>query len=193
MKIEGGGWTVPDGSYGSPPEGAPPSVDVRVEETALGTWRRYDYPSGARFAEFRSNAEVLGYPLLHYTSGIDPATRRRVVARGVVAVGRKAIGFLALGQVAMGVIAVGQGAAGVAVLGQAAGGVWSIGQLSLGCLFAAGQVAIGSTAIGQLALGRMAMGQIAVGAHSWMPGHADPVAVAFFKTMLNSLLHLFGG
>jgi hypothetical protein len=53
-------------------------VDYIIQETANGVWRRYLYPNGRRFAEFKSYLNVGGLPLVHYTSGICPQTGRRV-------------------------------------------------------------------------------------------------------------------
>jgi hypothetical protein len=168
------------------------SREVVVEETSLGTWRRFVYPAGSMFAEFRSNAEVLGYPLIHYTAGVDPALGRRIVARGFIAVGRRAVGFVAIGQLALGVLAIGQAAVGMGALGQVAGGIWTVGQLSIGYMFALGQIAVGSVAIGQMALGGMAMGQMAAGRHAWSSETSDPEAVSYFKALLKSVTSFIG-
>ena len=62
-------------------------------------------------------------PLLHYTRGICPETGKRVVAKGIVAVGRIAAGIVAIGQAAFGAIAIGQLALSLLFwIGQAAGG-----------------------------------------------------------------------
>ena len=76
--------------------------------THWGIWRRFAYPNGKYFAEFRSNATFGGLPLLHYTRGICPETGRRVVAKGIIAVGKLAMGILAIGQASFGIIAIGQ-------------------------------------------------------------------------------------
>ncbi len=63
-------------------------VEYQIVKIRIGVWRRHLAPSGAYFAEFRSHGQVFGLPLLHYTRGIRPDTGRRIVAKGVVAVGR---------------------------------------------------------------------------------------------------------
>ncbi|MDP2970222.1 MAG: hypothetical protein Q8P64_13595, partial [Deltaproteobacteria bacterium] len=80
-------------------------VEYKIETTSFGTWRRFVYPNGKYFAEFRSHATFWGLPLLHYTRGICPETGRRVVAKGIMAVGRLAMGALAIGQASFGLIA----------------------------------------------------------------------------------------
>jgi len=157
---------------------------MKLEETSLGTWRRYVYPGGrSRLSEFRSHAEIFGLPLVHFTTGIDPVSGRKAAARGILAVGRRAIGVIAVGQVSIGVLAIGQAALGVAALGQAAGGMWAIGQLAVGWRFALGQIAIGAVAIGQLAAGRMVLAQIGLGRHVSSTSSSDPEAVAFFRSI----------
>jgi hypothetical protein len=163
-------------------------VDYKVEETALGTWRRFMYPSGACFAEFRSHTVVLGLPLIHYTNGICPETGRRVVAKGIVAVGRLAVGGLAIGHASAGLLAVGQLAVGLLFgLGQASTGAVALGQLALGFLFGLGQFATGFVAIGQFGLGKYVLAQMGFGGHVWNQRAADPEAVEFFKSLLQKL------
>ena len=89
-------------------------VEYRVEETWLGTWRSFMYPNGQVFAEFVSHEDILGVPLIHFTRGKCPETGRRIVARGIIAVGRLAVGVVAIGHASAGVVAVGQLAIGLA-------------------------------------------------------------------------------
>src|SRR5262249_43946702 len=98
-------------------------VEYQVEMTRRGVWRRFLYPTGQLFEEFKSHKTVWGLPLLHYTRGICPETGKRVVARGIVAIGRVAFGFVAIGQAAIGFVAIGQLALSVVLgLGQATTG-----------------------------------------------------------------------
>lgn len=163
-------------------------VEYQEEQTASGQWRRYLYPSGARFTEFTSHQRYFGLPLLHYTAGICPETGKRRVAKGIIAVGRKAVGFLAVGQAALGLLAIGQLGLGIAFgIGQAAIGIVSIGQIAIGLLFGLGQIATGYAAIGQIALGHYVLAQIASGAHVWTRTLHDPEAVEFFRQLLPML------
>jgi len=160
-------------------------VEYKVETTQWGTWRRYVYPDGKYFAEFSSHAVFWGYPLLHYTHGICPETGRRVIAKGIIAVGRFAMGILALGHASFGLIAIGQLGLGLLLgLGQASTGLYAIGQLAIGLLFGLGQVATGEIAIGQVAYGKYVLAQLGVGERVWSMKRADPEAVAFFKAFL---------
>src|SRR5690242_5759546 len=98
--------------------------EYKIEETALGTWRRFLYASGKSYAEFTSRRRIFGLPLIHYTSGVCPETGRRRVAKGIVAIGRVSVGVCAIGQAAFGVLAVGQLALGICLgLGQLATGL----------------------------------------------------------------------
>ena len=81
-------------------------VEYKQEETSWGLWWHYMYENGHSYHEFKSYATVLGMPLLHYTAGKNPVTGKRVMAKGFIAVGRKAFGVIALGQLAIGIIAV---------------------------------------------------------------------------------------
>jgi len=166
-------------------------VQYKVEETPRGVWRRFVYPDGRYFAEFHSNTEVFGMPLLHYTRGVCPETGRRIVARGFLAVGRRAIGVIAIGQASAGIIAIGQASVGLIVsLAQAGAGIIAVGQLAAGILFGLGQVATGITAIGQLAVGQYVLAQLGLGRHLWTPEQADPAAVHHFQELWDTLRNL---
>jgi hypothetical protein len=159
------------------------NVEYRMETTNFGVWRRFVYPNGAYFAEFKSHTIFFGLPLLHYTRGKCPETGRRVVAKGVVAVGRLAMGILAIGQASFGIIAIGQAGLGLLLgLGQGATGLYAIGQVAIGLMLGLGQIATGEIAIGQLAYGKYVLAQIGYGDHVWSMNRADPEAVTFFKS-----------
>lgn len=167
-------------------------VEYKIAKTAWGTWRTHLSEQGRYYAEFTSHAELLGWPLLHYTRGINPQTGSRKTARGVVAVGRVAVGGLAVGQAAFGLCAVGQAGFGVLFgLGQACSGLYAVGQLALGGWFGIGQLATGQTAIGQLALGEYVLAQLGIGTYLWTPEQADPEAVAHFTALWERLKALF--
>jgi hypothetical protein len=103
------------------------NVEYKIGTTNFGVWRRFVYPNGAYFAEFKSHATFWGLPLFHYTRGKCPETGRRIIAKGVIAVGRLATGIVAIGHASFGLIAIGQLAYGKYVLAQLGYGeyVWS--------------------------------------------------------------------
>ena len=161
------------------------NIEYKIQKTRLGVWRRYLYPTGAYFAEFKSHRTLFGLPLLHYTRGICPETGKRVIAKGVVAVGRIAAGIVAIGQASFGIIAIGQLAMSFLFgLGQASTGLAAVGQVAIGVKFGLGQLATGFTAIGQLGIGQYVLGQVGFGEHVWSTKRADPEAVEYFKSLL---------
>jgi len=165
------------------------NVEYQIDTTSFGVWRRYLYPTGALFAEFKSHQTLFGLPLLHYTRGICPETGKRVVAKGIVAVGRIAAGIVAIGQAAFGTIAIGQIALSLLFgLGQASTGWTAVGQVAMGIEFGLGQVATGITSIGQVGFGKYVLAQIGFGEHVWNTKQADPVAVAYFKSLWETLV-----
>jgi len=167
--------------------------EYQVTRTRLGVWRRYLYESGQGFAEFRSHGTFLGLPWLHYTRGRSPETGRRVVAKGVLAVGRIAMGFVAIGQAAFGVAAIGQLALGIFFgLGQACCGWTAVGQVALGLAYGLGQVATGEVVIAQLGFGHRVLAQLGWGDAVWSPGRHDPVAVEYFTSLWHSVQEWFG-
>lgn len=159
-------------------------IEYKTEQTSLGIWRRYLYPTGLYFEEFISHRQLFGMPLLHYTRGICPETGKRRIAKGVIAIGRLAMGILAIGHASMGVIAIGQLAIGLLFgLGQACTGLFAIGQLAMAILVGLGQFVTGYIAVGQFAVGGYVLAQLGFGQYVWSPKAADPDAVRFFKSL----------
>jgi hypothetical protein len=160
-------------------------IEYFVEETPFGTWRRYVYTDGTRFAEFTSHCRWADLPLMHYTYGRCPETGKRVTARGVLAVGRFARGIVAVGQITIGLVAVGQLAIGLLFgLGMAATGAISVGQIAVSMLLGVGQLAVGHVAIGQIALGHYVMAQLGWGDFVWDSRLIDPQAHRFFLSLI---------
>jgi len=161
-------------------------VDYKIDETPLGTWRRFMYPDGGLFEEFTTHRRLFGLPLLHYTYGKCPETGRRIVAKGIIAVGRMSLGGLAIGQASCGVLAVGQLALGALFgLGQASTGLFAMGQLAMAALFGVGQFATGYAAIGQFALGKYVLAQFGFGQHVWDMRGVAPAAREFFRPLIH--------
>jgi hypothetical protein len=134
--------------------------------------------------EYRSQATLGGLPLVHVAMGLDPATGRKRIAKGIIAIGDVAVGVLALGGVAFGGIAVGGCAIGLLALGGGA----------IGLLLALGGGAIGYIALGGGAIGYYALGGGAFGPHALSGGNwQDPEAIAFFKRWLGSWVEQMGG
>lgn len=160
-------------------------VEYKIDETPRGVWRRFLYPDGQLFEEFVSHRRVRGLPLLHYTRGRCPETGKRVIATGVVAIGRLAVGVVAIGHASAGVIAVGQLAVGLLFgLGQASMGMFALGQLALAGIVGIGQVATGFAAVGQFGIGRYVLAQLGLGEHVWDMRGASPIAHQFFTSFL---------
>jgi len=160
-------------------------VEYKIEETRFGVWRRFVYSSGAYFAEFKSHTTWMGLPLIHYTRGKCPETGRRIIARGVIGVGRLATGIIAIGHASFGLIAIGQLGLGLLLgLGQGSTGLFAIGQLAGGLLFGLGQLATGWIAIGMFGYGKYVLAMEGVGDFVWSMKRKDPVAVEFFKALL---------
>ncbi len=129
-------------------------VEYKIDETRRGVWRRYVYPTGELFEEFTSHRRMFGMPWLHYTRGRCPETGKRIVAKGVIAIGRLAVGILALGQASAGVIAIGQAGFGLLFgLGQMSTGLFALGQVAIALAIGVGQCATGYVAVGQMTAG----------------------------------------
>ena len=91
--------------------------------------------------EYRSEMEILGWPLVHITKGNDPKTGNLLVSKGIIAIGEIAMGVIAVGGFALGGLAVGGMGVGLIAFGGLAVGVLSAGGIALGGLAAVGGVA----------------------------------------------------
>jgi len=143
-------------------------------------WHRGAAHMGAMQAgyEYRSKTEVFGWPLVHIATGINPATGRRRIAKGIIAIGDTAIGGVAIGGGAVGGVAVGGGAIGGFSLGGGAIGalaigggtlgLFSFGGIAIGLLMALGGMAMGlGLSSGGLAVGNLAFGGLAIGTYAF--------------------------
>jgi len=125
--------------------------------------------------EYRSEASIGPWPLIHVCTGVDPVTMRPRVARGVVAIGNFAIGGLALGLVSVGGLSVGV--------------LFALGGVALGLGLSIGGVAVGAAAVGGAAFGYLyALGGAAFGPSIIDGRHCDPEAADFFRRWLGSSL-----
>jgi len=123
--------------------------------------------------EYRSAARIGSWPLVHVCGGIDPATMRPRVAKGVIAIGNIAVGAVAIGGAACGLLTLGGASLGLlcAIGGAAIGAGVSIGG------FAVGTVAIGGAAIGfSYAIGGGAIGPAIIDGR-----RCDPAALDFIR------------
>ena len=190
---------------------APPSakaqIDVRLDEVVLRTLenkpeRRYQHASDLRTEleticgpfdklppalqrmfgfEYKSKTTWFGLPLVHIASGVDPATGKRRVARGILAMGDKAKGVIAMGGIATGFLAFGGMAFGVIPIGGFSFGLFACGGFALGLIFGYGGMAVAPIAMGGLAIGYYALGGGGWGVHMVSGRTQDPAAKEFFK------------
>jgi len=143
------------------------------------------YPIRGAFGygyEYRSQRQLFGLPLVHivHGAGVDPATGRLRVAKGIIAIGPMAVGGLAFGGVSIGVLSFGGAALGLIAVGGAA----------IGVLLALGGMAIGFVALGGAAIGYYALGGGVWGVHALGGNAQDPNAIEFFRSRFG---HWLGG
>ncbi len=128
--------------------------------------------------EYRSRASIGGWPLIHVCAGLDPATMRPRIARGIVAIGNVAIGGVAIAGLACGLISVG---------GASFGLVFALGGAALGLGMSVGGLSVGSVALGGAAIGfAYAIGGAAFGPAIIDAQRCDPAALEFVRRWLSS-------
>lgn len=131
--------------------------------------------------------KVIGYRLREAFPWID--IRSQGTARGVIAIGPRAVGIFAFGGMAIGVVACG----GMAV------GLVTAGGLALGLLLtwgglAVGGIASGGVAVGVVAAGGLSVGMVAVGGTAfgmWVP-YAQEVTSYYTRDNVPALLKSLG-
>ncbi len=113
--------------------------------------------------EYKSKRTLWGMPLLHVTSGRDPATGKRRHARGIFAFGEIATGIFAFGGIARGLFACGGLAMGGVTFGGLGFGLISFGGLAIALLLGVGGLAVAPLAMGGVAAGWYSVGGMAAG------------------------------
>lgn len=197
-----------------PPPSRKVQVDVRLDDVVLRTLekepqRRYQHASelkrdvesisgiapfplhlrGLYGYEYRSERQLFGLPLVHIAKGIDPATGRRRVAKGIIAIGDMAVGgLLAIGGTAIGPMALGGAAFGLYTVGGASVGLLgALGGAALGMGVSGGGAALGTVAAGGGAVGVYAYGGGAAGVHVCSGAGCDPAALRLWTEMAGPL------
>ena len=128
--------------------------------------------------EFRSRASIAGWPLIHICAGVDPATMRPRVAKGIIAIGNIAVGVVAIAGLACGLVTLG---------GVSLGLLLAVGGLAVGLGVSVGGLAVGSIAFGGLAVGFVyAIGGAAFGPAIIDGRRCDPEVLDFVRRWLGS-------
>lgn len=132
--------------------------------------------------EWKSRAQILGWPLLHIAFGRNKKTGKLMAARGIIAVGQFGVGLITIAQFGIGFLF---------GFGQFVGAPMAVGQIALGIYFGLGQFSTGVTAVGQFAFGKYVLAQAGFGEHIWSLKIKDPVAIEYFKDLRHSLNAFF--
>ncbi|MDD2993768.1 MAG: hypothetical protein PHG73_09545 [Pygmaiobacter sp.] len=149
-----------------------------ADEIAAGLYETYasEAQPVRPFVEYRSQRELFGLPLVHIVKarrvqqgfvqvkGVGGSNLQPVpTARGVLAIGRRAVGVIAIGNLTCGVVSIGNLSVGVLTIANMGLGLLGIGNL-LVAAFSIANAALGLLAAGNMALGLFAAaGNLAVG------------------------------
>ena len=145
-------------------------VEYKVEETALGVWRRFSYEDSEEYRILRENLDR--YQAEHPRYGLIWASLSRSAVKGAQYaffeefVSHKRLFGLPLlhytrgrcpetgrSQCAKGIVAIGRMAIGLIAIGQFSLGLISVAQFGIGAFLGLGQFTTGVLAIGQIAIG----------------------------------------
>ena len=189
------------------------SIDVRLDEVVMKALEKNPamrYSNATAFktgiAEFeqvppnktpwlsnyRSEREIFGLPLLHLVVAPDPKTGRKVIAKGIVAIGGQALGVFAFGGVASGFMAFGGIAIGIFSFGGISLGLGAMGGVALAAIIAIGGTAIGTIALGSTSVGYYSFGSSAFGTHALGGNAKSQKAIEFFLPWANDVLSNLG-
>jgi hypothetical protein len=165
---------VSDRAYSCPHCGNPMKPVAESSASARRVYRSF---------QWRTQAEILGWPLIHIAGGRDRQTGRLLVAKGIIAIGQFAIGLITIAQFGIGF---------AFAFGQFTAGYIAIGQVAIAIYFGLGQLATGATVIGQFAVGEYVLAQLGFGKHVWSTKIKDPEAVEYFKHLWETIRQLMG-
>lgn len=137
-----------------------------TDEIAAGLYETYTsaVQPVRPFVEYRSQRELFGLPLVHIV-------KARRSGQGLVRTGRggssmppvpTARGILAIGRRAIGVVAIGNLTCGVVSIGNLSVGVFTLANIGLG-LLGAGNLMVAAFSVANVALGLLAAGNMALG------------------------------
>lgn len=126
------------------------------------------------FIEYKSKKTIFGMPLVHivkakrksYIRGIGDDRNRYMkmpVAKGFIAIGRRAKGIIAIGSFSCGIISIGVLSIGLISITNIGIGLLTFGNIAFGILMALGNLAAGIFAVGNAALAYAALGNGAFG------------------------------
>lgn len=132
--------------------GAPCNADNRGQEQTGPS----SYNMARLHYEYRSRKTVKGVPLVHVNIGMG-----MYLAKGIFAVGNRALGVVSFGFFSVGVVS-----AGLLTTGLLSLGTISLGLISLGTI-AVGLIAVGAINVGLFCMGAVNYGQFCVGALSY--------------------------
>jgi hypothetical protein len=178
------------------PEAA--AVKTQVETILSETQKAFPSTPGTPIApnlpawtlgfEYRSRTTLFGWPLIHATIGIDPATGKKRIARGIIAIGDIAQGVFAFGGLCFGIFAFGGLSFGLFAFGGLAAGLAALGGVAIALGVAFGGLALAPIALGGAAIGYFAHGGLGIGAHVLDALTRDPAAQRFFLPWAPKLL-----
>ncbi len=125
--------------------------------------------------EWKSSRTFLGYPLVHIAVGRD-SQGKRLVAKGIIAIGQFGVGLITVAQVGVGLLF---------GFGQFILGLTAVAQFAGGLLLGIGQFATGYAAVGQFVLAYYGLAQMGLGKFLWTAGkfgRKDRQAWQFFQS-----------
>lgn len=168
------------------PECGLPIVDVLVRE-------KHMFGPAGHSKRYQSEAKLFGLPVLSIAMGPDEFGRAGT-AKGIIAIGDRAIGGIALGGASVGVVAAGGIGIGVCGMGgMGVGALVALGGGAVGTGLSVGGGTIGAVATGGGAIGYIAQGGGAAGVYAngggvygkyvISPQRSDPQAVQMFDSL----------
>ncbi len=113
--------------------------------------------------EYKSKAQIMGWPLVHITLGRNIKTGKLYCSKGIIAIGQFAMGLITIAQFGIGYL-------------------FGLGQFILGYTVIS-QFAIGVYIIAQFGFGYYVLATFGYGRYVWSMYFKDPEAVSFFNSI----------
>ena len=130
--------------------------------------------------EWKSETEILGWPLIHVAIGFNKKTRRLYVAKGIIAIGQFALGLVTIAQFGIGFSF---------CFWTACNWIFCCRTIGYSLIFWDGSICGRTNCNWTIGLGKYVLAQAGYGRYLWTKSVKDPVAYEYFREFIMFFTH----